>query len=135
MKWIYHEREARVIYSLTTERQPVIYWATYHLLARLYSGSNTQETTRRQVYPSDDSNLPPLHEKKVGRKPSETDPNPPRIMTANTELNDLRRIICLRKYEVSVERISVCNVIKNLAEHGIHYLPCSYTNGVKKILP
>ena len=34
MKRIYHEREARVIYSLTTDRQPVIYWATNHLLAR-----------------------------------------------------------------------------------------------------
>ena len=36
----------------------------------------------------------------------------------NTELNDLRKIICLRKFEVSVERISVCNVTSNLAEHG-----------------
>ena len=52
-----------------------------------------------------------------------------------TELNDLRKIICLRKYEVSGERISVCNVIKNLVEHGIHYLPCSYTNDVINILP
>ena len=44
-----------------------------------------------------------------------------------TELNDLRKIICLRKSEVSVERISVCNVIGNLVEHGIHCLPYSYT--------
>ena len=32
--------------------------------------------------------------------------------TPNTELNDLRKIICLRKSEVSVESISVCNVIE-----------------------
>ena len=29
-----------------------------------------------------------------------------------TKLNDLRKIICLRKSKVSVERISVCNVIE-----------------------
>ena len=33
----------RVIYSLTTDRQPVIYWTTNHLLARLYFYSNTQK--------------------------------------------------------------------------------------------
>ena len=53
MKWIYHEREARVIYSLTTDRQSVIYRATNLLLARLYFDSNTQATTKKQVYPSD----------------------------------------------------------------------------------
>ena len=37
-------------------------------------------------------------------------------------INDLRKFICLRKSEVSVERISVCNVTENLAEHGIHRL-------------
>ena len=52
MKWIYHKREARVIYSLTTDRQPVMYWAS-HLLARFYFDSYTQETTKRQVFPSD----------------------------------------------------------------------------------
>ena len=41
-----------------------------------------------------------------------------------------RKIICLRKSEVSVGRISVCNVIENLAVHGILCLPCSYTNDV-----
>ena len=46
--WIFHGREARVIYSQTTDRQPVIYWATNHLLAKLYFDSNTQETTKRQ---------------------------------------------------------------------------------------
>ena len=38
----------------------------------------------------------------------------------NTKLNVLIKIICLRKSEVSVERISVCNVVENLAEHSIH---------------
>ena len=46
------------------------------------------------------------------------------------QLNDLRIIICLRKPEVSVRRNSVCNVIENLAEHGIHCLPCSYLSNV-----
>ena len=62
MKWIFHEREAHVIYSLMIERQPVIYWATNHLLARLYFDSNTQETKKRQVYPSEVASFPPLHE-------------------------------------------------------------------------
>ena len=62
MKWIYHEREARVIYSLTTERQPVIYWAANHLLARIYFNPNTQETMKKQLYPSGFSSFPPLHE-------------------------------------------------------------------------
>ena len=48
----------------------------------------------------------------------------------NTELNDLTKIISFIKSEVYVERISVCNVIENLAEHRIHGLPCSYTNHV-----
>ena len=46
----------------------------------------------------------------------------------NTEVNDLRKIKCFRKSEVSIKIISVCNVVENLAEHGIHCLPCSYTN-------
>ena len=54
---------------------------------------------------------------------------------ANTKLNDLREIICLRKSEISVERISVCNDIENLAEHGLQCLPCSYTNDVINLLP
>ena len=62
--WIYLEYEVQVIYSLTTDRQSVIYWATNHLLARFYFDSNTQETTKRQVYPSDVSSFLPLHEKK-----------------------------------------------------------------------
>ena len=52
------------------------------------------------------------------------------FFTDNLELNDLRIIICLRKSEVPVERISVCNLIENGVEHGIHCLPCSYTNEV-----
>ena len=54
--------------------------------------------------------------------------------TLNLE-NALRKIICLRKSEVLVARISVCNVIENLAEHGIHCLQCSDTNDVINILP
>ena len=63
MKWINHEREARVIYSLTTDRQPGIYWETNRLLARLYFDSNIYETTKSQVYPSDVSSFMPLHER------------------------------------------------------------------------
>ena len=36
-----------------------------------------------------------------------------------TKLNDLRIIICLRKSEISVEGISVCNFIEKLREHYI----------------
>ena len=49
------------------------------------------------------------------------------IHVYNTELNDLRIIICLRKSEVSFERISVCKVTKNLTKHGINCLPCQPT--------
>ena len=38
----------------------------------------------------------------------------------------LRILICLRKSEVTVERISFFNVIEN--EHGIQCLSCSCTN-------
>ena len=48
----------------------------------------------------------------------------------DTELNDLGKIICLKISVFSVERISVFYVVEKLAEHGIHCLPCSYTNGV-----
>ena len=37
---------------------------------------------------------------------------------------------CWRKSEVFVERVSVRNVIENLAEHGIHCLPCSSTYNI-----
>ena len=46
----------------------------------------------------------------------------------NTELNDLRKIICLRKFEVYVKKVS--NVTEKLVEHSIHCLPYSYTNDV-----
>ena len=38
-----------------------------------------------------------------------------KVMTYNTELNDLRKNICLRKSEDSVERILVCNAIEYFA--------------------
>ena len=41
------------MYSLTTDRQPAIGWATNHLFARLYFDSYTQETAKRKVPPSD----------------------------------------------------------------------------------
>ena len=54
---------------------------------------------------------------------------------SKTERNDLRKIICLRKSEVSVVRISVCYITENMVEHGIHCLPCSYINDVINMLP
>ena len=66
MKWIFHECEARVIYLLTTDRQPNIYWATKHLSTRL--DSNTQKGAKTQVHPSDVASFPPLHEKKSRQK-------------------------------------------------------------------
>ena len=53
----------------------------------------------------------------------------------NTELNDLRKIICWRKSKVTGERISVCNVTEKLIKHGINCLPCSFTNDVIDLLP
>ena len=44
-------------------------------------------------------------------------------------------MVCLRKSEVTVERISVCNVPEKLMEHGIHCLLCSYTIDVIIMLP
>ena len=41
----------------------------------------------------------------------------------NRELNNLRKIICLRKSGVYVEGISVCNATEKLTEYGIHCLP------------
>ena len=59
---IYYERGAREIYSPTTGRQLVNYWVINHLLARHYFDSNTLETTKRHMYPSDISSFAPLHE-------------------------------------------------------------------------
>ena len=53
------------------------------------------------------------------------------MCTVNT---NLRMIIRLRKSEASVERVSVCNVIKNSAEHGIHCLPCSNNNDITHLI-
>ena len=52
-----------------------------------------------------------------------------------TKLKDLRKRVCLRKSNFSVESISGYNVIENLAEHGIHCLLSSYTNDVIDMLP
>ena len=41
------------------------------------------------------------------------------ILPDNTELNDLRIIICMRKPDVPIERISVCNGAEKLVEHDI----------------
>ena len=49
----------------------------------------------------------------------------PSKFNLNTELNDLRKMICLRKTQVSVERISVYKIIESLVQHGRHCLPCS----------
>ena len=40
----------------------------------------------------------------------------------------------LRTTDVTIERISVCNIIEILMEHGIHCLSCSYTNDVIYLL-
>ena len=53
----------------------------------------------------------------------------------NVELNELRIIIRLRNSEVSLGGISVCNVIRNLIEHGKYCQYCSYTNDVIDMLP
>ena len=42
----------------------------------------------------------------------------PIIFSLNTEINDLRKIICLRKSDIFVKRIAVYNAIKQLVEHG-----------------
>ena len=47
----------------------------------------------------------------------------------------MRKNNCLRKPEVSIERISVCKVIEIFMEHGIHGLPRSYTNDDIDMLP
>ena len=53
----------------------------------------------------------------------------------NTELNDPRIIISLRKSEVSVDRVAVCNVIEKLMNRGLYCLPSSYTNDVIDLFP
>ena len=58
---IKHEREARVMYLLTTDRQTVNYYSTIHALELIYFDSNTQETMKKQLYSSDSYNFPPIH--------------------------------------------------------------------------
>ena len=53
----------------------------------------------------------------------------------NRDLNEMRRIICLRKSEVTIERIPVCYVIEKSMEHVKHYLPCFYTYDIIELLP
>ena len=36
----------------------------------------------------------------------------------------------MRKFEVYVKKKTVSSVTEKLVEHGIHCLPCSYTNDV-----
>ena len=55
------ERETRVIYQLATDRQTVNYYSTIHALELIFFDSNTQETMKKQLYPSDASSFPPLH--------------------------------------------------------------------------
>ena len=37
------------------------YYSTIHALELIYFDSNTQETMKKKLYPSDSSNFPPLH--------------------------------------------------------------------------
>ena len=57
------------------------------------------------------------------------------LIKYNMELNDLRKIICFRKFEVFVEKKkSVCKALEKLVAHGIHCLPCYYTNDIIYLL-
>lgn len=51
------------------------------------------------------------------------------------EFNVLGIIICLRKFEFSVERLSVCYATEKLKEHGIYHLPRCNTHEVIDLLP
>ena len=44
-------------------------------------------------------------------------------------------MICLRRYEVSVERIADCNVTEKFAENGMLHLSSFGTNDVICVLP
>ena len=50
----------------------------------------------------------------------------------NTELNDLRKSICLRKSDLLLREFQF---VMSLMEQGIHCLPCSYINDVIDLLP
>ena len=47
--------------KLTTDRQTLNYYSTIHALELIYFDSNTQETMKKQLYPSNSSNFQPLH--------------------------------------------------------------------------
>ena len=51
-----------------------------------------------------------------------------RYLFKNTELNNLRKIICLRKSEVMFKKKkkTVTNVVEKLVEHGIHSIMLLY---------
>ena len=53
----------------------------------------------------------------------------------NTELDDLRKLFLWENLKGLLKKFSVCTVIEDLAEHGIHCLQCFYTNDVINILP
>ena len=57
------------------------------------------------------------------------------LSAKNTELNDLKIIVCLRKSEVSVQRISAVMSLNKLAEHSRYYLSCSYITNVINLFP
>ena len=48
----------------------------------------------------------------------------------NTELNDLRKIICLRKTNLCLKEKQFLMFLKKLVEHGIHFLLFSYINDI-----
>ena len=52
----------------TTEWQTVNYYSTIHALELIYFNSNTLETMKKQLYPSDSSNFPPFFSAKKSRQ-------------------------------------------------------------------
>ena len=57
------------------------------------------------------------------------------VSTYNTKLSYLRKIICLRKSDIFVEKISVPNINENLAEYGKQCLPSIDANDVINLIP
>ena len=62
-----HECEVRVIYLLATDRQTMNYYLTIHTLELIYFDSNKQETRKKQLYPSDSSNISSLHWRNIAK--------------------------------------------------------------------
>ena len=52
----------------------------------------------------------------------------------STELNDVRIIIVSENLTLLLKEVQFVMPLK-IMEHGIHYLPCSYTNDVINMLP